>query len=63
MLKIEKLEKAKLFNLSQDPSERFDLIEQHPEVVEEIEALAKAHQASMVFGETQLESRLGTTPR
>jgi arylsulfatase A len=56
--KIEELEKPKLYNLSIDPSERFDLIDQHPEVMEEITALAKAHQSALVFGETQLEKRI-----
>ncbi|MBN7812424.1 sulfatase [Algoriphagus sp. H41] len=57
--KLEKLDKAKLYNLAHDPSERFDLIDRQPEVVEEIQALVKSHQATMSFGQTQLESRIG----
>lgn len=53
--KVEKLEMPKLYNLGHDPSERFDLAEQQPEIVEEISAIAKKHAAEMVFGETQLE--------
>lgn len=56
--KVEELEKPKLYNLSHDHSERFDLIDQHPEVVEEINALAHVHQPPLVFGETQLEKRI-----
>ncbi|GAA0879826.1 sulfatase [Algoriphagus jejuensis] len=57
--KLQELEKPKLYNLAHDPSERYDLIDQHPEVVAEIEALVKIHQSLMVFGETQLEKRIG----
>ncbi len=57
--KIEELEQPKLYHLSHDPSERFDLIDQHPEVVEEIQTLIKVHQSNMKFGETQLEKRIG----
>ncbi|MEB2785376.1 sulfatase family protein [Algoriphagus persicinus] len=57
--KLAKLEKLTLYNLGHDPSERFDLAEQHPEIVEEIVELARLHSAAMVFGETQLEKRIG----
>ncbi|WP_057940234.1 sulfatase family protein [Algoriphagus resistens] len=53
--KLEKLEMVTLYNLVQDPSERFNLADKHPEVIQEIEVLAKKHQEKMVFGETQLE--------
>jgi len=57
--KVEKLEKLTLYNLGHDPSERFDLADQHPEIVKEIQEIAKKHSAEMVFGETQLEKRIG----
>ncbi len=57
--KVEELEQPKLYHLSHDPSERFDVIAQHPEVVAEIQALIKVHQSNMKFGETQLEKRIG----
>ncbi|WBL44749.1 sulfatase [Algoriphagus halophytocola] len=56
---LEKLEKPTLFNLSVDPSERFDLAGQNPEIIAEIQAIAAAHQSEMVFGVTQLEKRIG----
>ncbi|WP_339876408.1 sulfatase [uncultured Algoriphagus sp.] len=57
--KLEKLEKQTLYNLGHDPSERFDLADQHPQIVAEISDLAKKHSKEMVFGETQLEKRIG----
>lgn len=57
--KLEKLETPTLYNLNTDPSERFNLAESHPEVVEQIKKLTAFHQANMVFGETQLEKIIG----
>ncbi|MEB2778153.1 sulfatase [Algoriphagus sp. D3-2-R+10] len=57
--KLAKLEKLTLYNLGHDPSERFDLADQRPEIVEEIIEIAKRHSEAMVFGETQLEKRIG----
>jgi hypothetical protein len=56
--KIEKLEKLTLFNLSHDPSERFDLADKYPEVVAEIQAMVSKHQASFIPAPTQLEKRI-----
>ena len=53
--KLEVLENPTLFNLAVDPSERFDIAEKNPGVIEGINELIKGHQANMVFGETQLE--------
>lgn len=53
--KLEELEKPTLYNLAVDPSERFEISEKNPEVIQEINELIKVHQANMVFGETQLE--------
>jgi arylsulfatase A-like enzyme len=57
--KVEELDKPKLFNLAHDPSERFDVIDQHADVVEEIMLGVKIHRENMTFGQTQLESRIG----
>lgn len=56
--KIEKLEKLTLFNLSHDPSERFDLADKRPDVVAEIQAMVSNHQSSFTPGPTQLEKRI-----
>jgi arylsulfatase A-like enzyme len=46
-----------LYNLSHDPSEQYDIAEDHPEVIEKIDAFVKAHQANLVRGEDQLAER------
>ncbi|MEZ4903945.1 MAG: sulfatase [Spirosomataceae bacterium] len=56
--KIETLDKFQLFNLEEDPSERFDLTEKHPEIVREIEELATQHLASVVKVPSNLETRI-----
>lgn len=56
--KIETLEKRQLFNLQEDPSERFDLAEKYPEIVREIEELAAKHQSTVVRVASNLESRI-----
>lgn len=43
-----------LFHLGHDPSEEFDVAEDHPAVLEEIEAARKAHLKELVRGEPQL---------
>lgn len=55
---IQKLDQVKLYNLSHDPSERFDIAGKHPDVVAEIQEMVKSHQESFVPGPTQLEKRI-----
>lgn len=43
-----------LFHLPRDPSERFNVAADHPEVVARIQAAVAAHQAAVVPGEPQL---------
>jgi arylsulfatase A-like enzyme len=57
--KVEKLETYKLFNLSVDPSEQYDLLEQHPEVVTGIVEMVEKHKAGVVMVKSQLEDRSG----
>ena len=52
---LESLEKAQLFNLSIDPSERFEIAEKHQEIVEEIKLLAKNHKANLIIPPSNLE--------
>jgi arylsulfatase A-like enzyme len=47
-----------LFNLDHDPSEKFDVAKNHPDVVEDIRKQVAAHQATMKPGENQLEKTL-----
>ncbi len=44
-----------LYNLNVDPSEKYNVAEQHPDVIAEIQSILKEHQASVVPVENQLE--------
>jgi arylsulfatase A len=45
---------AELYNLDEDPSEKFDLATKLPDVVARLQKLAAAHEASFVPAPTQL---------
>jgi arylsulfatase A-like enzyme len=47
-----------LFHLGHDPSEKFDVADQHPEVLAEIRQLVDEHKAGMVAGKPQLEATI-----
>lgn len=57
--KLEKLEKYQLFNLSVDPSEKYDVIEANPQVAKEIEEMVAKHEAGVEPALNQLETRIG----
>jgi len=44
-----------LYNLEVDPSEKWDVAEQHPDIIAEIKAAADAHQETVVSVPSQLE--------
>jgi len=46
-----------LYNLSQDPSEQFNIAEKHPEVLKKIKALVTDHKSNLVAGKDQLTDR------
>jgi arylsulfatase A-like enzyme len=46
-----------VYNLAEDPSERFDLSAQRPEIVADLKGEADRHRAAMVPGTPQLEAR------
>lgn len=46
-----------LFNVDEDPSEQFEVSESHPEVIEQIMNVVKAHNAKLIKGEDQLKYR------
>jgi len=48
-----------LYHLGHDPSEKFDVAADHPEIVADIRREAEAHRAAMQPGEPQLEKRIG----
>jgi len=47
-----------LFNLEHDPSEKFDVAKDHPEVIAELKKLAEQHRATIKPVPSQLEIRL-----
>jgi arylsulfatase A len=47
-----------LYNLDQDPAEKYDLASKHPEVVAELRRLAEAHKQGVPPVENQLDKRL-----
>jgi arylsulfatase A-like enzyme len=51
--KFEKHETPLLFNLANDPGERFNIAAEHPEVVEEIQKAVAEHKANLVPGKPQ----------
>lgn len=48
-----------LYNVDEDPSEKFDIAESHPEIIEQIMEVVKEHNAKLVKGEDQLQYREG----
>ena len=49
--------KPQLYNLDQDPSERFDLADMHPEILAELRKLADDHARTVVTVKNQIASR------
>jgi arylsulfatase A len=47
-----------LFQLEHDPSEKYDIADQHPEIVEEINQLVEDHKKTVKPVEDQLEKRI-----
>jgi arylsulfatase A len=48
-----------LYNLDTDPSEKYDVAADHPEVVAEIRALAEQHLSEVIPAESRLDARIG----
>ncbi|HDZ15230.1 hypothetical protein LCGC14_0958500 [marine sediment metagenome] len=46
-----------LYNLNQDPSEKFDIAKDHPEIIERIDSLVKEHQSKLIRGKDMLAER------
>ena len=46
-----------LFHLGHDPSEKYDVAEEHPEVIRELRAVIEEHRANLKRGEDRLEAR------
>ena len=56
-------EQPLLYNLAHDPSEKYNVAKQHPDVITNIIKLRAEHEEKMVEGEDQLAARIsdGTT--
>ena len=46
-----------LYNLNHDASEKYDIAAEHPEIIEQINALVKTHQSNLIKGEDMLADR------
>ena len=46
-----------LYNLNHDPSEKYNIAEDHPEIIEEINEFVQEHQENLVRGKDQLAER------
>ena len=56
--KPQKHDPPALYNLEHDPSEKYDIAKDHPDIVAELTKLAEAHKNAMVPGKPQLEHRI-----
>ena len=56
--KLEKLKNLELFNLAQDPSEKRNIMGEHPNVVKEINDLIEKHNSGLKPVKNQLETRI-----
>ena len=52
-----------LYNLDQDPSEKFDLAAKHPDLVAELRKVADDHRATVVAVKNQIATRTAKPPR
>jgi arylsulfatase A len=56
--KMEKLDTYQLFNLQHDPSEQYNILDKHPQVVKEIEEMVAKHSSNVERAESKLEKRI-----
>jgi len=56
--KVEKLEKYQLFNLQHDPSEKYNVADQQPGVIKEIEDMVKKHMANLTPVQSVMDKRI-----
>jgi arylsulfatase A len=57
--RMRELEKEKLYQVQHDPSERFDLAEDHPDIIAEIKEMVEAHKTTVEKVPSNLEKRIG----
>src|SRR5690606_27061729 len=56
--RMKKLDTLQLFDLRHDPSEKYDIAAEHPDVVREIQAMVQQHRLTLDSVSSQLESRI-----
>ena len=56
---LERLEPPQLFDLQDDPSERFNIAEEYSAIVEEIEQMVGNHNSTVVPVDSELDTRIG----
>ncbi len=57
--RMKKLDTLPLFDLHHDPSEKYDIADEHPDVITEIQAMVQQHRLTLDSVSSQLESRIG----
>ena len=58
--RMRKLDTLQLFNVQHDPSERFELADEHPDIIRDIQAMVEQHRTTVDSVGTQLEKRIVT---
>lgn len=56
---VEALDTYELYNLQKGPSERFDIVADHPEIVEQIKQMVEDHKVTVKPAESHMERRVG----
>lgn len=56
--RMRKLDTLQLYNIQHDPSEKYNIAEQNPEIIREIEALVQQHRETVDSVGTQLERKI-----
>ncbi len=57
--RMKKLDTLQLFDLHHDPSEKYDIADEHPDEIREIQAMVQQHRLTLDSVSSQLESRIG----
>lgn len=58
--RMRKLDTLRLFNVQHDPSEKYELAADHPEIIQEIQAMVARHRSTVDSVGSQLEKRIVT---
>lgn len=56
--RMQKLDSLRLFNIQHDPSEKYDVARQHPDIIREIISLVEQHSSTVEPVSSQLEKRI-----